>query len=185
MPPPLRFALPGALTIAALAALIAPITAGGVWLYVQQRPVHIHERMLGALSNELATGQVASAMDALNATIVDGTAISNTCTLKPARCTYKASMAYRMPETADEPAVFVILLASADVDQSDGAPPVAAKWRWEVVMAGLGEHRKPVNLSTGAYTNLARTPASRGTNASVVLLKAMETGIEKGLAGQG
>lgn len=177
MRPLTRYACIGALTLAAFAAAAA-------W-YAQNRPARFANHMLAALNSELSTGQVAAAMDRLNATIVDGTAITNTCTLKPARCTYQASVAYRMPETQDEPATFVILLASADVDQSEGAPPVPGKWRWEVKMAGFGEHRNTVNSYSGAYTNLARTPASRGTNASMVLLKAMETGIEKGLARQG
>lgn len=179
MRPSTRFACIGALALAALAAALLGS------LRAQQQPARIANHMLAALSEELATGQVAAAMEALNASIVDGTAVGNTCTIKPARCTYKASVAYRMPETREEPATFVILLASADVDQSDGAPPVPVKWRWEVVMAGFGEPRNSVSLSTGAYTNLDKTPPSRGTNASLVLLKAMESGIEKGLARQG
>jgi hypothetical protein len=166
------------------AVLLSMAGAVAGWRYVQQRPVRIADRMLDALSAELASGKVTAAMDSVHATIVGGTAVSDICTPAPARCTYKASMAYRMPEQGDEPATVVLLEASTQVDRSEGAPPLPGPWRWQVVMAGAGE-RNSVNVSTGPYVNLERTPAARGTNASLVLLKAMETGIEKALARQG
>lgn len=167
---------------AALLLTIAGTALG--WRVQSQRPARIADRMLDALRAELASGKVTAAMDSLHATIVGGTAVSDSCTATPARCTYKASMAYRMPEHGREPATFVLLEASTEVDTSEGAPPVPGPWRWQVIVAGVGENRS-VNFSTGPYVNLERTPAARGTNASLVLLKAMETGIEKALARQG
>ncbi|MFL6710563.1 MAG: hypothetical protein ACJ8HI_20365 [Massilia sp.] len=164
--------------------LLATVAAVLGWFTVQQRPGRIADSMLAAVHAELSGGAVADAMRKVQATIVEGTAVADHCTPAPARCTYKATMAYRMEETGDEPATFVMLEASTDVDRSVGAPPIPGPWRWQVIMAGFGEHRS-VNVATGTYANLASTPPARGTNASLVLLKAMESGIEKGLAQRG
>lgn len=164
--------------------LLATVAGVLAWFTAQQRHGGIADSMLEALHGELASRKVVAAMDAVHATIVDGTAVADHCTPAPARCTYKATMAYRMEETGEEPATFVMLEASTEVDRSAGAPPLPGPWRWQVIMAGFGGNRS-VNVATGAYANLASTPPARGTNASLVLLKAMETGIEKGLAHRG
>lgn len=165
------------LLLAAAAAVLGRLT-------VQQRSERIADSMLAALHNELDSNAVAAAMHGVHATIVDGTAVADHCTAAPARCTYKATMAYRMEARGEEPATIVMLEASTDVDSSAGAPPLPGPWRWQVIMAGFGDYHS-VNLATGTYANLASTPPARGTDASRVLLKAMETGIEKGLAQRG
>jgi hypothetical protein len=169
-----------------LTVVLSLAAAAGVlgWIAVQHRPAHTADAMLDAIHAELGSSTVAAAMDGVQATIVNGTAVTDLCTPAPARCTYRATLAYRMAQTGDQPATFVMLEARTDVDKSAGAPPIAGAWRWRVTMAGFGESRS-VNVATGTYMNLASTPPARGTNASLVLLKAMETGMEKGLARSG
>lgn len=169
------------LTVLLLLAIAAAVLGG---VAVKQHPARIADSMLAALHAELASSAVAAAMQGVHATIVEGTAVADHCTPAPARCTYKATMVYRMEATGEEPATIVMLEASTDVDRSPGAPSMPGPWRWQVIMAGFGDYRS-VNVATGTYANLASTPPARGTNASLVLLKAMETGIEKGLAEQG
>lgn len=170
----------------ALTALLLLATAAGVvaWNSSHARPGRLADSMLDALHAELGSSKVSSAMHGVQATIVDGTAVADHCTRAPDRCTYKATMAYRMAAVGDEPATFVMLEASTEVDRSTGAPPIPGPWRWQVIMAGVDEQRS-VNVATGIYANLASTPLARGTNASLVLLKAMEAGIEKALAQRG
>lgn len=167
-------------------AVFALAAGAGVlgWASMRPRPAHIADAMLDAIRAELDSSKVAAAMDGVQATIVNGTAVSDLCTPAPARCTYRATLAYRMAETGDQPVTFVMLEARTDVDKSVGAPPLPGAWRWQVTMAGFGENRS-VNVATGTYLNLASTPPARGTNASQIVLKAMETGMEKGLARSG
>ena len=167
-------------------AVFALAAGAGVlgWGAMRQRPAHIADVMLDAIRAELDSRKVAAAMEGVQATIVNGTAVSDLCTPTPARCTYRATLAYRMAERGDQPVTFVMLEARTEVDKSAGAPPIPGAWRWQVTMAGFGENRS-INVATGTYMNLASTPPARGTNASQILLKAMEAGIEKGLASSG